>query len=343
MNKQSIAPTTPGRFDNFQRTSSSAQAMQQVGQYPNDGHKKTTASAVPQPDRWASIPQELRDRPQWCLANADKRPLTVDGRAASVTDPKTWNDFATVARAAVKKMMHIGYVISASDPYTCIDLDVKDNTPQDCLDRFWVIATAFDTYCEASCSGRGLHVWLKGKIGGAGIHREGVECYDAGRWMICTGNVVIQKPIACRQEMLNVLISEIRSGTQPGYIELAEVAEIETDAIIWKRARDAGNNQKFISLCQGNWMELQYPSQSEADFALLSMFCFYTRSNEQVRRMFRQTKLGERHKTTKNDIYVNRGLRSIRDRQAGEDATTAIADGLVAQLLQQLQVSEVRP
>lgn len=94
---------------------------------------------------WSRIPAEMRERPQWCLAAQDKRPLTVDGRAANVTDPTTWADFDTVSQAAAAQGCHIGYVQTAEDPFACIDMDVKDGTPPEALSRYQSIIDCFDS------------------------------------------------------------------------------------------------------------------------------------------------------------------------------------------------------
>src|SRR5262245_25250345 len=85
---------------------------------------------------WDRIPAALRVRAQWAVAGVDKRPLTIDGRAASSTDESTWTDFETACGIAAERGWHIGYMLQASDPYSCIDLDVKDTTPQEQIKRF---------------------------------------------------------------------------------------------------------------------------------------------------------------------------------------------------------------
>ncbi|MEJ0006619.1 MAG: hypothetical protein WDM77_09740 [Steroidobacteraceae bacterium] len=99
---------------------------------------------------------------------------------ASVTDPRQWLSFDTAARGAYEHCMDIGYVLTADDPFTCIDLDwcnamsqVRKGDPVDPskfstqadADRFLRIVEYFSSYTERSTSGNGLHIWVKGKIG----------------------------------------------------------------------------------------------------------------------------------------------------------------------------------
>lgn len=290
---------------------------------------------------WGSIPFELRQLP-WMLAGPNekgelKRPMSIDAEGriypGSSTNPQTWLPFERVCETAAVHGYGIGIVLSEHDPYVVIDLDVKGshNEPdpakwstKEQLDRFWMTAQAFDSYVEVSRSGVGLHVIVKGSPMDGARH-GGIEVYSKERFMVCTGNVCIDKPIADRQELLDVLVYEIRlwQGKKFKRVELQELPETELDEVIMKRASTAANAAKFNDLFAGRWQQLNYQSQSEADMALVSMLAFYSKSDEQCRRLFRTSALGKRSKVTWDDRYLDLTLTAIRSRQAADAAEQA--------------------
>lgn len=270
-----------------------------------------------------NIPEELRYTPKWCIAGPDKAPYSTSGHRASVTNPATWADFYSAATTAATwgADAGVGFVLSEEDPFTCIDLDVKPHTTQEELDRYWQIIQYFNSYTEFSRSGKGIHIWIKGNVG-LGARREGVEVYSQARYIICTGNPIpgFNKPIEARQEELDRMLEGIRRGAASQETVLVEVQTDITDDELWSRASTAGNAEKFLALFNvGDWAGLGYPSQSEADLSLMSMLCFYSKSNDQCRRVFRHSALGKRPKAVKNDVYLNRTLRIVRSRQKAED------------------------
>ncbi|MFA7523081.1 MAG: DUF3987 domain-containing protein [Halothiobacillaceae bacterium] len=287
---------------------------------------------------WARLPAELKYLRQWCVAGTNKAPLSVgpDGKLfnASVTQPSQWMDFDTAAQVAFANGYDIGFVLHESDPYSCIDLDVKD--AQNCPDKpelwttpeqyelFYRIMQGFDSYAEASRSGKGLHIWVRGNIG-KGVRRDGVEIYSQERFIICTGNIVQDKPVRDCQPMLLNMASQMRPKEQPADFALEEVEQDEDDWSILVRAVSAGNSEKFCGLWRGQWEAMGFPSQSEADLALMSMFTFYSASNAQCRRLFRESALGKREKAMKDDRYINRTLSIIRSRMAREASVDASA------------------
>ena len=62
-----------------------------------------------------------------------------------------------------------------------------------------------------------------------------------------------------------------------------------TDDDVIRLARDAKNSAKFEALWLGDVSG--YPSDSEADQALISLLAFYTQDEEQLDRLYRQSSL----------------------------------------------------
>lgn len=301
-------------------------------------------------ETWCNIPERMQQFPQWCLAGADKAPMLVGSKGLYNASPTKgpWMTFADACSAALHYGCDIGFILTAEDPFVCIDFDVKDAqsigadglhlnrskwTPYFALERYILIKNAFSTYTELSRSCKGMHLWLEGKVNHA-VKRDGVEVYDRERFMVCTGiavkevaysifhNIVIAAypkvealPIVRNDELLDRLMDEISGINQVKETDpLIELEPTEPDDVIWKRASAAENGAKFRQLCAGDWQSMGYPSQSEADLSLMSMLCFYTKSFSQIRRMFRLTVLGQRDKAVKNDVYLDRTLIIIRNR-----------------------------
>ena len=284
----------------------------------------------------SAFPEELKTYAQWVVCIIDKQnpahkiPLWAPSvfeplRAASSTDRATWMTFER-ARDIVANNPSVvaGFVLTADDPFCCIDLDVKDalnlpdkpelwTTPEQ-MQEYWQLALQFDSYAETSPSGKGLHIWCKANIG-AGVKVGGVEIYSQERFMTVTGTVILNKAVDDRQAISELLRdSLIGKRKTSATAVLEEVEETYTDRALWELASTAANADKFLQLFEGQWQELGYPSQSEADLSLMSMLCFYSESNAQCRRVFRYSGLGKREKATKDDRYLNMTIRICRSR-----------------------------
>lgn len=283
------------------------------------GSPSIAAPAAIRAALWANIPAELRQRPQWCIARGtddDKAPRTVTGTKASSTDPSTWTSFHTAAHAAYARDCHIGFVLTPYDPFAVVDLDVKDHTTPEQIARYIRIQQVFDSFTERSRSWRGWHIWIRANIG-PGKKRDGVEIYSEARFIICTGSATRRRPIQDRQAWANVLVTELARG-QPTTVaaELIEVPPVGDDETVYFTARGfAKDSDRFDALWSGEWQSLGYPSQSEADEALLSYLVHATPSNAQVRSMFRESSLGRRKKAQRDD-YLNYSLKRFRAQQA---------------------------
>ncbi len=149
---------------------------------------------------------------------ADKVPYNPStGRKASSSDPLTWGTYAQAAALAERENMPgVGFVLSADDDLTGIDLD-------DCRDlatgvlKPWaadVLALA-ETYAELSPSGTGVRMFAQGKVAKATAFKPaGVEIYGKGRYLTVTGNHVEGTPLTINPapKTLTVLLRRVEAS-----------------------------------------------------------------------------------------------------------------------------------
>jgi len=140
--------------------------------------------------RYSLIPDELRALDRWVCAWRDSKcPMKAfDRSAAGVSDPDSWADF-DCARVSVLNGAYddIGFVL-AGDGYVGIDVDDGFDSDGFLTAEACDIITRFGSYTEASRSGRGFHIFVKGTLPEDGYNnRAGKEIYQNGRYFITTG------------------------------------------------------------------------------------------------------------------------------------------------------------
>jgi putative DNA primase/helicase len=243
-------------------------------------------------------PTELMARPQWVawrIESRDGRPTKVPyspitGGLASTSNPQTWGTYEQARSfCEVQGMEGVGYVFSAEDPYTGIDLD-KCRDPETGAIEEWAqeIITALRSYTEISPSGRGVHIIIRGKLPPEGRRKEGLEMYDRGR---LEGTL---SSIEDRQAELEALHRKVWPGLYKPRANEAPRAptatERLTDEEVLGKALGAKNGEKFARLWMGDTSDYD-DDDSRADLALCRMLAFWTQDPEQIDRLFRQSGL----------------------------------------------------
>jgi hypothetical protein len=269
------------------------------------------------------IPVELREYTQWVCWRYEqtngKKPTKipydpVTGLRASTTNPETWRTFSDALEAfASGNYSGIGFVLSNSDPFTFIDLDDPGDDPDIMQGHNNILAQFSNTYSELSPSGKGIHIIGKAKLETA-CKRHHVELYDKERYMTMTGDVYNDAPIDNIQTMVWKLYGEMGGKPQSKLNDVPHNPERYTDAQVWAKAASADNGALFRKLWAGDWSD--YPSQSEADFALIDYLQFHSGNIDQIIRMFRDSGLGKRNKAMRDDYVAAMVARSFDRAQA---------------------------
>lgn len=165
------------------------------------------------------VPNDLKERDQWILWKYEERngkltkvPYQKSGKRAKTDDPSTWGSFGDIFEFRQRNKDEydgIGYVFSATDPYTGVDLD-------SCLDetgrpKSWaqsIIETFSDTYMEESPGGHGIHIFTKAKLLARGKRKDfgdhAIEAYDEGRYFTVTGRPFNGAPLQVEDHQADV-------------------------------------------------------------------------------------------------------------------------------------------
>lgn len=143
-----------------------------------------------------TIPAELTARPRWVRHTARKVPLTAHGAVASSTDPATWTTYQSAVRSSAG--VGLGFVLDG-DGVAVLDLDgALDDQGEPLPWAQGILDAAPGCWVETSLSGRGLHVWGRGRLPRGRRIRVGtgsVEAYADGRFVAVTGRTFGRAPL----------------------------------------------------------------------------------------------------------------------------------------------------
>jgi hypothetical protein len=165
------------------------------------------------------VPDDLSERDQWVLWRYEERngrrtkvPYQVGRRPASTTNRNTWASYEAVInewRSAPNWYAGLGYVFSLADPFCGIDLD--DSLDERGALKPWAqgpVERFSDTYMEISPSGKGLKLWVRGRVpanlGGVSTGDGQIEIYDHARYFAVTGRVFRGAPLEIEEHAADI-------------------------------------------------------------------------------------------------------------------------------------------
>jgi len=238
-----------------------------------------------------NIPEDLKRQNTWVLW----RPELRDGRytkvpyradnpesKASSTDRSTWSDFDTAVAAARYSDAGIGFVLAEGSGLVGLDFDdcVADGTYDG-----WVSRLA--TYTEITPGGNGYRLLVYGEVPSA-LKTAAVEVYSHSRYLTITGRKIEGAPSEIRHvngELTELYNEFAVKRPKPAALPTTATSSLSDDDLIQRIL--ASKHETLISLWNGTSSEaLGYPSDSEADWALLNGLMFWcSNDREQVKRL----------------------------------------------------------
>lgn len=282
----------------------------------------TPEQAEVQGAKWDKLPEAARNQNSWYIANphlpniaARKSPRTYGGKSAKW---KNLSGLMSYKDACAEALLipgggQIGFMLQAGLGLTCIDMDVKHYTPPEKVEEFRAAIKHFDSYTEKSQSGQGFHTWSFGEIG-KGCRGDGWEVYSQARFIICTGDVFLDRPIRNCGDKVVALVTHIRQlqnstieSDEHEYVDGEDLCD-DDDAIASLMA--ASNGEKFQRLWHGNFAaadtmlslglrkeghpDANILDMSVVDHSVIESLAWARPSNAQVCRLFAMSPLSKR-------------------------------------------------
>jgi putative DNA primase/helicase len=275
------------------------------------------------------IPAELKQLNQWVTWKYEfrgkwtKPPYQVNGRDyAKSSDPATWGAFHDALKTYQSRQVDgVGIALAVDTGIVGVDLDHCYNPKTKSFEQWATkIIGHLNSYTEASPSGTGVRILLKGKLPTGGRKRGNIEIYSTGRYLTITGRVLQNKSsIESRQAEIDAFLQEHfppEPKSKPNSAGDGNGAWHPSDDELLQRAFVAKNGHKLKTLFHGD--VVGYSSQSEADLALCSRLAFWASDEAQLDRLFRRSGL-MRDKWDEKHGDVTYGEMTISKAWAGKE------------------------
>jgi len=223
-----------------------------------------------------------------------KPPVDKNGYNISYKKPENWMTFegAIANYNKCKKIDGINFVLTKEDDLVGIDLDgcINNGSIEDWAND-WV--QTLDSYTEISPSGKGLRIFIKGKIPG-NKNEENIEIYGHDKVLTLTGNRLENTPIEINvnQEGLDKMMEQFNTETQYQTQSLQPVItnNLDDDSIIGKAKTNSTTGAGFTKLFEQGVDDGE--DHSEADLKFCKMLAFWaSKDEEKIDRIFRKSAL----------------------------------------------------
>ena len=280
-----------------------------------------------------NIPYEMRNNKNWVLFKKEDNPetnhpkkimISVTGpkyHLAKSTEAKDWTTFDN-AYYKLRRSNYDGMVYCLDKGIVFIDIDNSideyGNLSPIALEMLELFP---NTYAERSCSGKGIHIFIKGKLPENSMKRNdslGLEMYDTKRFACMTGDIISTTYKLKEYSEKIIEVAKKYLGEKEVLTPRFSTQEISMeDSEILSKAFNSKVGEKIERLYNGDFSD--YPSQSNADLAFMTYLSFYTNNPNQLDSIMRSSGLYRdkwdeyRGDTTYGQMTINHALCSCKN------------------------------
>lgn len=299
-----------------------------------ENKKNTIDAATPtvfneNPSAFANIPEEMKMYKAW-LVHKEKTPYSPLYPYQKCNIGPDCGTFEQAIEAlGTGNFDGIGFQFN-NTPFTGIDLDhhIEDGE----FDEFAMdIFKKLDSYTEYSPSGKGIHIYVKGKLPSCvKDSKNGIEIYSEKRFFTVTGNIVkgSSREIAERPSEIKELYRQYKKNEIINITSLSEydyTPDSRTDEDLIELIIEKDRSGNFKTLFYDGNISSYGNDDSSADFALLNILAYWTNGEaERMERLFNQSPLANREKWKKRKDYRERTINKAINLFKTETITKAI-------------------